>query len=244
MITLNLSCSRLTSSHSPTLDSRFHNIVRHSGKKLDHFVIKVNSITDSTFIKTQDITGFVSINAIIDEQGNVESTFIRNKISSKIDSMAINAVENSKFKKLSNYNKRIIKYFIDITYIFYNGNVLTPLVNGRSVRSLSKEKPPINKPTNKNEFFEESERPVIKRFVKATLSSRAIRAGAQGRVTVIVDIGETGKIEKVEIEEADHELLILPTLDAASLLEFRPAKQRGKFVRVKMEIPYDYRIRK
>ncbi len=85
MIILNLSCSTLTNSHSPTLDSRFHNIVRHSGKKLDHFVIKVNSITDSTFIKAQDITGFVSINAIIDEQGNVESTFIRNKINSKTE---------------------------------------------------------------------------------------------------------------------------------------------------------------
>jgi protein TonB len=58
----------------------------------------------------------------------------------------------------------------------------------------------------------------------------------------LVTIGKTGKVEDAKI------LKSLPMLDEAALsaarkCTFKPAKQRDKAVKVKMSIPFDFKLK-
>ena len=91
------------------------------------------------------------------------------------------------------------------------------------------------------EFFAVSEKPVLKHKETPKYPDLARRAGIEGRVTVMVTIDETGKVIDARI------LRSVPMLDesaiaASKLCTFKPAKQRDKFVKVKMSIPFDFRL--
>ncbi|HHJ52955.1 MAG TPA: energy transducer TonB [Caldithrix abyssi] len=92
------------------------------------------------------------------------------------------------------------------------------------------------------EFFAVSEKPVIIHKEKPVYPDLARKAGIEGTVVVTVTIGKTGKVEDAKI------LKSIPMLDAAALAAarkctFKPAKQRDKFVRVKMNIPFKFKLK-
>ena len=91
------------------------------------------------------------------------------------------------------------------------------------------------------EFFAVSEKPVLKHKETPKYPDLARRAGIEGRVTVMVTIDETGNVIDAKV------LRSVPMLDesaiaAAKKCTFKPAKQRDKFVKVKMSIPFDFRL--
>jgi len=91
------------------------------------------------------------------------------------------------------------------------------------------------------EFFAVSEKPVLKHKETPKYPDLARRAGIEGRVTVMVTISKTGNVLDAAI------LRSVPMLDEAAIAAakkctFKPAKQRDKFVKVKMSIPFDFRL--
>lgn len=91
------------------------------------------------------------------------------------------------------------------------------------------------------EFFAVSDKPVIINKETPKYPDLARRAGIEGRVTVMVTISKTGTVLDATI------LRSVPMLDEAALAAakkctFKPAKQRDKFVKVKMSIPFDFRL--
>jgi protein TonB len=87
-----------------------------------------------------------------------------------------------------------------------------------------------------------SEKPQIIFKGKPVYPELAIKAGIQGTVYVTVTIGKTGLVEKVEL------LKSVPMLDEAALAaakkcRFKPAKQRDKFVRVRISLPFKFELR-
>ena len=91
------------------------------------------------------------------------------------------------------------------------------------------------------EFFAVSDKPEIKHKETPKYPDLARRAGIEGRVTVMVTISKTGTVLDATI------LRSVPMLDEAALsaakkCTFKPAKQRDKFVKVKMSIPFDFRL--
>jgi protein TonB len=92
------------------------------------------------------------------------------------------------------------------------------------------------------EFFAVSEKPVLIKKVQPHYPPLAIIAEIEGTVTVKVLIDTKGNIEKAEI------LKSIPMLDDAALVaamqcKFKPAKQRDKFVKVLMSIPFKFSLR-
>jgi len=92
------------------------------------------------------------------------------------------------------------------------------------------------------EFFAVSEKPVIKHKQTPTYPDLARKAGIEGTVVVTVTIGKDGKVEEARIFKS------LPMLDDAALMAarqcvFKPAKQRDKFVKVKMNIPFKFKLK-
>ena len=92
------------------------------------------------------------------------------------------------------------------------------------------------------EFFAVSEKPIMLKQAKPDYPDLARKAQIEGTVVVTVTIGKTGEVEKAVIFKS------IPMLDesaliAAKLCRFKPAKQRDKFVRVKMNIPFNFRLK-
>lgn len=92
------------------------------------------------------------------------------------------------------------------------------------------------------EFFAVSEKPVITHKETPVYPDLARKAGIEGTVVVTVTIGKTGKVENARIFKS------LPMLDEAALIAakkcvFKPAKQRDKFVKVKMNIPFKFKLK-
>ncbi len=92
------------------------------------------------------------------------------------------------------------------------------------------------------EFFAVSDKPVMLKQAKPDYPDLARKAQIEGTVVVTVTIGKTGKVEKAVIFKS------IPMLDEEALLAakkcvFKPAKQRDKFVRVKMNIPFNFRLK-
>lgn len=92
------------------------------------------------------------------------------------------------------------------------------------------------------EFFAVSEKPVIKHKEEPKYPDLARKAGIEGIVVITVTIGKDGKVENAVVFKS------LPMLDEAALTAakkctFTPAKQRDKFVRVKMNIPFHFKLK-
>jgi protein TonB len=92
------------------------------------------------------------------------------------------------------------------------------------------------------EFFAVSEKPVIQHKEEPKYPDLARKAGIEGIVVITVTIGKDGKVENAAVFKS------LPMLDEAALAAakkcvFTPAKQRDKFVKVKMNIPFHFKLK-
>lgn len=91
------------------------------------------------------------------------------------------------------------------------------------------------------EFFAVSEKPVMLQQAKPDYPDLARKAQIEGTVVVTVTIGKTGLVESASIFKSIP-MLDESALDAAKKCKFKPAKQRDKFVKVKMNIPFNFRL--
>jgi protein TonB len=85
------------------------------------------------------------------------------------------------------------------------------------------------------------EKPVVIKLVQPLYPEIARKAGVEGTVVIKVLIDKKGLVEKAEIFKS------IPVLDDAALqaalkCEFKPAKQRDKFVKVWMAIPFKFKL--
>ena len=92
-------------------------------------------------------------------------------------------------------------------------------------------------------FFALSEKPEPVRPISPEYPELARKAGIEGRVTVKVLIGTKGNVEKVEVVKG-HPMLNDAAIEAAKQAQFKPGKQRDRFVKVWMTIPIDFKLRK
>jgi len=89
------------------------------------------------------------------------------------------------------------------------------------------------------EFVAVSEKPKRIKSVAPVYPDLAIKAGVTGQVVVKVLIGKKGDVEEANI------LKSVPMLDEAAMaaawqLKFTPGKQRDKFVKVWMAVPFNF----
>ncbi len=92
------------------------------------------------------------------------------------------------------------------------------------------------------EFFAVSDKPKIIKKEVPLYPDLARKAQIEGKVVVTVTIDKKGNVEKAIIFKS------IPMLDEAAVsaalqCKFKPAKQRDKFVKVKMNIPFDFKLR-
>ena len=102
----------------------------------------------------------------------------------------------------------------------------------------------INKPTDDEiyEFYAVSEKPKLIHKTPPQYPQLAQKAGVEGTVVVTVTINKSGNVKTAKV------LKSIPILDAAALeaakeYKFTPAKQRDKFVMVRMNIPFVFKFR-
>jgi protein TonB len=92
------------------------------------------------------------------------------------------------------------------------------------------------------EFFAVSEKPSLIKKAIPKYPDLARKAQIEGKVVITVTIDKKGIVENAVVFKS------VPMLDeaaqaAALQCTFKPAKQRDKFVKVKMNIPFDFHLR-
>ena len=92
------------------------------------------------------------------------------------------------------------------------------------------------------EFFAVSEKPVMLQQATPDYPDLARKAQIEGIVVVTVTIGKTGLVENAVIFKSIP-MLDESALEAAKKCKFKPAKQRDKFVRVKMNVPFNFKLK-
>jgi len=92
-------------------------------------------------------------------------------------------------------------------------------------------------------FFALSEKPEVVRQSKPEYPELARKAGIEGRVTVKVLINTQGDVEKVEIVKG-HPMLDDAAVESAKKWKFKPGKQRDRTVKVWMNIPIDFKLKR
>jgi protein TonB len=102
--------------------------------------------------------------------------------------------------------------------------------------------PPPDEDDEVFEFFAVSEKPVLINKAVPQYPDLARKAQIEGKVVVTVTIDKKGNVENAVVFKS------VPMLDeaaqaAAMQCKFKPAKQRDKFVKVKMNIPFDFHLR-
>lgn len=99
--------------------------------------------------------------------------------------------------------------------------------------------PPIDDEEEIYEFIAVSEKPEV--LVKAVpeYPKLALNAGISGQVVTRVLIDKKGNVEKAEIYKSVP-MLDEAALDAAKRCKFKPGKQRDKYVKVWMSIPFRF----
>ncbi|RMG63293.1 MAG: energy transducer TonB [Calditrichaeota bacterium] len=92
-------------------------------------------------------------------------------------------------------------------------------------------------------FYALSEKPEVIKRVEPKYPELARKAGIEGRVVVKVLINTKGDVEKVEVIKS-HPLLDEAAIEAAKQFKFKPGKQRDRYVKVWMTIPFNFRLKK
>ncbi|MCK6620732.1 MAG: energy transducer TonB [Calditrichaceae bacterium] len=91
-------------------------------------------------------------------------------------------------------------------------------------------------------FYALSEKPVEVKRVEPVYPELARKAQIEGTVVVKVLVTTQGDVEKVEILKS-HPLLDDAAIAAAKQFKFKPGKQRDKFVKVWVSIPFNFKLK-
>ncbi len=92
------------------------------------------------------------------------------------------------------------------------------------------------------EFFAVSEKPVLVHKETPQFPDLARKAGIEGIVVITVTISKTGIVQDARVFKSIP-MLDEAALEAAKKCTFKPAKQRDKFVKVKMNIPFQFKLK-
>jgi len=91
-------------------------------------------------------------------------------------------------------------------------------------------------------YFDVTQKPQMQNKVAPKYPEEARDAGIEGKVIVVVVIGEDGSVTEAKVMKSVHELLDKAALDAATQMTFTPAYIDGTPVKVQMAVPYQFTL--
>ncbi|MEN3043857.1 MAG: energy transducer TonB [Candidatus Hydrothermales bacterium] len=103
---------------------------------------------------------------------------------------------------------------------------------------------PLPEPGQVFNEFEVEEKPVLIKKVEPEYPEVARKLGIQGTAKVLVIVGPDGRVVKIEKIFVDNEIFREPVERAALQCLFKPAKQAGIPVSVRVVIPFIFRLTK
>lgn len=117
-------------------------------------------------------------------------------------------------------------------------------INDIDIEELIKDSgaPPPDDQEEAIPFVFVSEKPEIVKKVQPIYPELARKAHIEGMVVVEILIDKKGNVEKTEVIKSIP-MLDEAAVDAAMQCKFTPGKQRDKFVKVKMAIPFSFKLK-
>lgn len=221
----------------PSLLLKYHKLPKRQGADLDQVILKEKAIIRDAPIDSLQIEGRNKFQVLIDERGWPEAIILMRPLHPYLDSLSALAIKQTHFQPLMILN-RPSKYFLLMGYAFTAKPVFHPVV----YNPISNEAPASKVNGEVMEFFAVTDKPLIIKKDMPIYPDLARKSGIEGTVVVTITIGKTGQVENAEIIKSIP-MLDAAALDAAYRCRFKPAKVHGKIVRVKMNIPFKFKLK-
>ncbi len=216
----------------------FKNVVIYDETDLNNFVIDVKEFKSTSQLENFRPDGIVTFKILINENGKVERTLLLNGQNPSLNKMVKSLIKKSIFKPLKDKNNKPFKYCVIATYRFRDGKILSPLINGIPLDNVS-----LGKKKKKFEFFAVTKRPVLIQKCEPYLPDNLSLKQKELVVIVTITINEYGQIEYAKIFKPVNLILNHSALDASFRYLYTPAKDRGKPVKVKINIPITFKLK-
>jgi len=174
------------------------------------------------------VEGFVQIEVIINEYGEVTDASVNEKVSIPLLNDA--ALETAKKYKFSPalLNGVPVKVRMPIPFNF----------------DLDFANPAAAKSRNLYQFYNVSVKPLIIKKEIPVYPNDARENGIEGKVVLNIIIDEQGDVEEAKVFMSQHPELNEAALQAVKKCKFAPAQVDGKPVKVKMNVPFDFKLEK
>lgn len=238
IVLLFISCSKSTFLFKPTsfysrldmdfsqLENLYSNTPPHQGKELEKFVKEIRPYDQDLYVKSLNFSGVIECQVFVDTTGQVESVFVVDGLYPHLDSLAVDALKQSTFKKMQMHGK-LNKYSVIVRYLFINGSLITTDIN----------KTPLEKGIDSSTRVFDSY-PKMIYFKPVYYLGKLNGANIEGTVIVKVVVDEYGRTFHAQVVDSDKEYLNEYVIEAAFLCRFVPAVSNGKKVKSVMLIRY------
>jgi TonB family protein len=174
--------------------------------------------------REKGISGFVQVEVVIDEFGQVESAEIMRSVP-ELDAAALDAAKKYKFSPAKKDGVPVkVKWNIPFTFDL-------DFIDLEAAHQA-----------NLYQFHEASVKPKIIKKANPVYPEEALKNKIQGMVVVTVTIDEEGNSEKSVIYMSTNSVLNHAALDAAEQCKFEPGQLNGQPVRVKVNIPFRFKL--
>ena len=225
------------------LIDKYKNIKIPEEYKSEDIVKELGKLNFDNTTDLSEINGNLSYEVYIDKNGEIESIFLLDTLNSKIDDIVLTALKNTQFKIIYKSNDPIY-YYVPVIYKVEGGEIYFPVINGESTENLFSSNNYKRIDTSKPiDFFMVDQKPEVIKRVVPEYPLIARKTEVEGVVVVTVIIDELGDIIDCKIFKTPDPVLNRSSIDAAYQCKFIPGKFRGKTVKVRMNIPFMYRLK-
>jgi len=175
--------------------------------------------------KEKGIEGFVMIAFIVNENGDVTQANVMRSVPG-LDEVALEAAKACKFKPAM-INGAPVKVKWQLPFEF----------------DLDFANPEIAHGANLYQYFEASVKPEMLHKEVPKYPEEARKDKIEGKTVITLTINESGSVEKAKVYVSSHPILDDAALTAAKKCKFKPAELDGKPIKVKMNVPYSFKLK-
>lgn len=218
------------------LSKKYQNVNIHQGTDLQRFIENVFKVEDPLLLNNYGTTKF---QVFVDKDGSIESVICFQAFKEDIDSLVLSYLLKTKFRKLY-YQNKPTTYSVIFSYEYSGSKTSYPRINQASIRqefypgeSIVWGK--LVEPESVDEL------PKVLVQPPPFYPDIARKIGVEGRVIVTIEIDQKGNVTNAKIFKGER-ILGKECIENAYKYKFKPAIKDGKPIKVKMNVPFNFRL--
>lgn len=224
------------------LSSIYNDVSYLKDVEIDEIIEKLENVNQEQFFYSIDTIGITELICVVDNQTNIESVFITSSLNPKLDSLCLEALLKSSFKKYFNSEDKPINYYFKIKYPFTEHKFYPPSINFRYMKfshTVDKQGNPIRV----FDFDDLDEKPEVLNKAVPVYPEDARRKNIEGLVGVTAILDENGNVIDATLLQSIYYSLDNEAIKRTYECKFKSGYKNGEKVKVRMNIPFIFKLK-